>query len=167
MYKRRMRNTRRYKRKVYRTARRRDSRYNRKRAIRYRYRRYDVLPLRFTTYTNITNDKENESYTVSSGSQYWDGWSQYTKAWRYVKVTRVKIDFIPRIIPAELDPKIHAYQPTLWWQYMDHSTDGQLSDVREWADSKMVMLNTNRVTTIVNRYPKWTLQDTTDKFSLD
>ena len=161
-----MRNTRRYKRKVYRTARRRYSRYNKKRAIRYRYKRYDVLPLRFSSYTIITNDKENQSYTVSSGSQYWDGWSQYTKACRYVKVTCVKIDFIPRISPAELEPKLHAYQPTLWWRYMDHSTDGLTSDVREWADSKMFMLNTNRVTTI-NRYPKWTLQDTTDKVSLD
>ena len=173
MYKRRMRNTRRYKRKVYRSARRsytKYSKYNNRRSIRYKYKRYDVLPLRFTTYTNITNDKENQSYTVSSGSQYWDGWSQYTKAWRYVKVQCVKIDFVPRIrsaCPAELDPKIHAYQPTLWWRYMDHSTDGQTPDVREWADSKMLVLNTSRVTTIVNRYPKFTLQDTTDNVAID
>ena len=50
---------------------------------------------------------------------------------------------------------------------MDHSTDGQTPDVREWADSKMLVLNTSRVTTIVNRYPKFTLQDTTDNVAID
>ena len=50
---------------------------------------------------------------------------------------------------------------------MDHSKDRQTPDVREWADSKMLVLNTSRVTTMVNRYPKFTLQDTIDNLAID